>query len=65
MSHQLDAYRLPAGMSVEELLEADDPEELSVPLSEDERRRLLDALAAVDPDAERVDGDQFVQFDSD
>jgi hypothetical protein len=68
MSYDLTAYRLPPDLSSKQLtklLERDDPEARAIPFSPDERSRLAAALLAVDPSAERIDGDDFIEIAAD
>lgn len=59
MSYDLVGHRLPPGASPE------DGEERAIPLSPDEQERLAGALHAVDPSAERIDGDDFIELFTD
>ncbi len=68
MSYDLDAYRMPADLSeraLAKLFEEDEAEERALPLTAEDRERLALALQAVDPSAERHDGDGEIELDSD
>jgi hypothetical protein len=68
VSYDLDAYRLPADLTEKalmELLETGEAEERAVPLSAEERERLVSALQAVDPSAERHDLDGETELGKD
>jgi hypothetical protein len=67
MSYDLAAYRLPSDLSpkqVTKLLERD-AEDHAIPFAAGERDRLAAALLAVDPSAERIDGDDFIEIVAD
>jgi hypothetical protein len=58
VSYDLQAYKLPAGMTPETfvaLLEESEEEDQGAVISAEERRALAEALAALDPAAERFD----------
>lgn len=68
MSYDLEAFRIPPGMSprdLNKLLTEGAPEEHAAALSHEEMERLADALMAVDPSAERHDAEAFVEIDTD
>jgi hypothetical protein len=68
VSYDLEAYRLPADLSAQalaELLERDEAEARALPLTADDRERLAAALQAVDPSAERHDGDDEIELGTD
>jgi hypothetical protein len=70
MSYDLDAFALPPGRSPEEFLESGDRERLAdddSPATAEERaamERAAAALEAVDPGAERGDGDGWIQINA-
>jgi hypothetical protein len=68
MSYDLNAYRLPTGLSPKELtklLEKDEAEGRTISLTAEDRERLAAALHAVDPTAERSDGDDSIEIFTD
>jgi hypothetical protein len=71
MSYDLDAFPLPPGVSAQEFVESGDREEHSAdesPPTEAERaamERAAEALLAVDPSAERTDGDDWIEINAD
>jgi hypothetical protein len=68
MSYDLEALRLPAGLSEQaraELFERDATAEQALPLTADDRQRLASALQAADPALERHEDDTGIELDSD
>jgi hypothetical protein len=68
MSYDLIGLRVPPGMTVEEFHEDEERELDDRPPTDEERaamERLAQAVAEVDPRAERFDGDDFVEFTRD
>jgi hypothetical protein len=70
VSYDLDAFAVPAGVSPEDFLESGERERLAEdesPPTEDQRaamNRAAEALLAVDPTAERADGDDWIQINA-
>jgi hypothetical protein len=70
MSYDLDAFPLPPGVSADEFVESGGRERLAEddsPASAEERsamQRAAEALLAVDPSAERADGDGWIEINS-
>jgi len=65
VSYDLYGYRVPAGMTAKALVESDDPEALCEPMPAEDRERLAEALVGIDPSAERIDGEDFIELDAD
>jgi hypothetical protein len=69
MSYDIDAFRVPPGRAAEEFLESGDREEMdeSPPTAEERSRmeRIATALHAIDPQAVRADGEDFVEISTD
>ena len=71
MSYDLEAFRVPPEMTPDEFYASEEREAASLedeaPPTADERaamERLADALEAIDPTAERADGDTFIEINT-
>jgi hypothetical protein len=66
MSYDLHAVRVAAGATIEEALEAEEHDDDAPPTAAEraEMERLADALMALDPAAERHDGETFIEIDT-
>ena len=67
MSYDLEAFRVPPGTTAREFYESDalgEDDSPPTPAEREEMERLAEALMAVDPAAERIDGADFIEIDT-